>query len=178
VAVDPYLQKLATQDINRALLVLQPLLSNQNWSDSDYHNYIIYTHGMKSVLANIGLSASAAMAGELEELGKRQDIDTILQKMPRFICELNVIAGQNHATTTIEADAPKGAPAIWQIQSKKLAYACRTYDKNAAKTALAVLAAFAWPCEEKNKISKAKELLLHSEFEAIELVLNSTKGDS
>jgi len=161
------LLEIVIRDIDRALAVLEPLMEKevQTWSADDHKNYVIYTHGMKSTMANVGDEKLSNMAKELEQAGTIGNSDIIMQKTPAFIQELYAIkalGAQDNAQ-----NLPAGTPEFLQDNIIAICEACRNYNKKAAKAALATLKSFAWPGEFETLLAKVDVLLLHGEFELI-----------
>ena len=161
------LLEIIIRDIDRALAALEPLMQRdtQTWSSDDLKNYVIYTHGMKSSMANVGDEKVSNMAKELEQSGLNNDFATIVKKTPAFIQELHAIKALGAEEST--KSAPAGNREIQQSNVASLCEACHSYNKKAAKAALATLGEYSWPKEFEALLAKVDVLLLHGEFEMV-----------
>ena len=157
------LLEVVIRDIDRVIAALQPLMQNNDWTENDYKNYVIYTHGMKSIMSNVGNARLSAQAKELEDFGIRRELSIIKEKTPLFLQELLAIKAMGAANTKVE----KGNPEILQKNLNSLCDACRNHNKKAAKDALAALAEYSWTKEITNLIARIDEMLQHAQFDEI-----------
>lgn len=59
----------------------------QSFRERDWKNYTIYVHALKSSMLNIGVTGLSGMAKDLEQAGKRGDVDYILARHGEMISE-------------------------------------------------------------------------------------------
>jgi CheY-like chemotaxis protein len=112
----------------------------------DWENYSIFTHGLKSVLLNVGNDELAEKAKELELASKaiteaaargeesEPDEKLCLRKTENVLGDMRNFCKRLHKTPLFDRPAPKtliGAPELAEILSK-LRQKCEDYDADAA----------------------------------------------
>ena len=164
--VDPKLAKIFVRDAEKAVATLERIYTNQYRRDDDMHMFVINVHAMKSALANIGESAIAALAHNLEQAGRRRDADVVSAETPAFLNELLAVIEKfrpkDEDSETVDEDQTYLREKLLAIQA-----ACVAYDKKTAKDALAELQQKAWSRATREQLDTIAEHLLHSEFEEI-----------
>jgi HPt (histidine-containing phosphotransfer) domain-containing protein len=127
---------------------------------------------MKSALANIEETDLSAEAAKLEQAGREQNTKLILSELPIFLEQLYTIVEklEPKAETQTNAGGEDNIPLL----KEKLGLvrtACDSFNKRAAKDALADIKQEAWSQSVKDQISEISGLLLHSEFdEAVKVI--------
>ncbi|MDR0313288.1 MAG: response regulator, partial [Treponema sp.] len=81
----PRLLRAFMRDVEKAIATLNEIHKNSFRRDDDMEMYIISTHGIKSALASVGLIELSALALNLEQAGKTNNIAEMLSKTPLFI---------------------------------------------------------------------------------------------
>ncbi|MCL2764176.1 MAG: ATP-binding protein [Treponema sp.] len=170
IAIDPQLAEFFVRDARKSVSYLQVICENKCRREDDIQAFIINVHAMKSALANVGESELSNRALELEQAGRDNNIQLITSSLPGFLESLNeVIEKLNPNDEDIQDDenlANDDESRIY-LQEKLLTIqvACGSYDKKAAKQALAALKQRNWPRATKDQLSAITEHLLHSEFD-------------
>ena len=76
-------------DANRSLIILEDLITkNKTLTKEDLRTYTIHVHGLKSALSNIGKKDISSLAMKLEELGRKEDLESIATQTPIFLAKL------------------------------------------------------------------------------------------
>jgi len=157
------------RDANKAIAILDDFIKKgSSYSEEDLRTFVIYTHGVKSALANWKRMDLAAIALRLEQLGRDNDYEAISAETPDFINQLrdcvNDLKPQADVPTVEAADEDKPF-----LKDKLLAIkaACGDFDKHTAEDALNELRKKVWSKQAKQLLETIAELLLHSEFDGI-----------
>ena len=170
IAIDPQLAEFFVRDAEKAVGVLNSIFENGFRRGDDLPAFIINVHAMKSALANVGEDDLSLEASKLEQAGRDQNTNLILSELPVFIESLNKVMEKLKPAEgdafEEEAEGEDGADRQF-LQEKVLAIqaACASFDKKAAKTALAELKQKTWPRLIRDHLSAIAEHLLHSEFD-------------
>jgi len=153
-----------TRDAEKAIANLKTITSHKFRRADDIRQYVINVHSMKSALANIGETELSAVALELEQAGRAEDIPVIMSVTPAFLEALSEVIEKNRP----EEEDERGEAVDWDNLGQKLAdlqAACTVYDKGAAKAILVELKQKTWPHEVRELLNSISECLLHSDFE-------------
>jgi len=174
------LSKHFIRDAKNAVRVLEQLMPLPQFSDDDFKKYTIFTHGMKSALANVGISELSKIAAALETAGREKDTSKISIDTPNFITDLNEVITafeeKINAASASEADTEDDT-ALLREQLTALIEACDMYHKPSAKKAMNTLKE--GQCSQKTLtlIDDINANLLHGEFEeAAELAQKYLNG--
>ena len=167
------------RDAKRAASDLELFNEKLDWSEEDFRNFTIITHGTKSALGNVWEKELSKAAGRLELVGRERDIETIKASIPQFLVDLReVIDKFSHNETEPASDVVDDM----EVLREKLTEARDAFDgynKKAAKTALTALSSLEWSEGTEKFISDLGVYLLHSEFEeaskTIEEYLHKTR---
>jgi CheY-like chemotaxis protein len=160
------------RDAKKALEALKLVMEEDiPFSDKSMRNYIIYTHGMKSALLNVGQGDLSAIASSLEHAGRNNDFNVIKTETPDFLTELRIyvecmtMCGETGGTPVAGDENIDTA----HIKEKLLAIkaACEDYDAKAAKNILKELREAPQPQQVSELLNAIAEKLLHSDFEEI-----------
>jgi len=170
IAIDSQLSEVFVRDAEKAVKALSNICENNCRREDDVPLFIINIHAMKSALANVGEEDLSLEAAKLEQAGRDQNISLILSELPAFLESLNKIIEKLKPAEgdAFEEEAESEEGAGKQFLREKLQAietACASFDKKAAKTALAELKEKTWPRLTRDKLSAIGEHLLHSEFE-------------
>lgn len=152
------------RDAKNAITILENLMKLPEFTNDDWRQYTITTHGIKSALANVNEYNHSKAAAMLDEQGRAGNYNAILEKTPNFIKQIKELIIHfekiinNKATITTTKD-----PVFLKEQLSKFISACENFDKSGAKKVLKAL-------REKNlniddTIDELSTLLLHSDFE-------------
>ncbi len=79
----------------------------QCFEERDWKNYTIYVHALKSSMLNIGVAGLSGMAKELEQAGKRGDVDYILARHGEMISEYGRVLDLLEKSASIPPSAEK-----------------------------------------------------------------------
>ena len=141
-------------------------MSKPIWSDEDFTNFMIITHGVKSALANVKEIDLSKIANRLELIVKEKNIETIKLIAPQFLEQLReIIQDFEQRSSDIVSDSPVENVSELHKKLTEAQRACEVYNKRDAKIALADLSNYKWSEETSKLISDLGLHLLHSEFE-------------
>jgi CheY-like chemotaxis protein len=165
-ASGPELAALFVRDAEKAIAMISSTITNTFRRSNDIRQYVISVHSMKSALVNIGENDLSAVALNLEQAGRIEDMAVIMSETPAFLESLRAVVEKNKP----KEDDEKGEVADWDkaYLGQKLAdlqAACAVYDKKTAKAISVELKQKAWPHEVKELLNAISEYLLHSDFE-------------
>jgi PAS domain S-box-containing protein len=169
IAVDSQLSEFFVRDAQKAAGILTAIYENNCRRTEDIPAFIINIHSMKSALANIGENELSEKAAKLEQVGRNQNIDTILSALPEFLASLHQVIEKLKPPEDedVQENAGEDNGDMPYLQEKLVVIqkACESFDKKAAKDALAALKQKTWPKKVKEQLSSITECLLHSEFD-------------
>ncbi|MCL2214980.1 MAG: ATP-binding protein [Treponema sp.] len=162
---DTYLHESFTRDARKAILWLEEQ-NKTAWfkEDNILRKFTIIVHGIKSSLWNIGETALAEFASNLEKNGRESDIDQITSSVPEFLKEMHKVL-EKYESFQDEYSADED---IEDLQLKLLAIRemCAAYNRKGALDILSKIKKYSK--ETKIFIDKIKEYVLHSDFEEAE----------
>jgi len=169
IAIDPQLAEFFIRDAKKSINVLNAICENNCRRGDDIATLIINVHAMKSALANVGESDLSYEASQLEQAGRDQNINVILSSLPEFLASLQRVIEKLTPPEEDDAEEETADDSVDRqyLQEKLLAIqaACASFDKKAAKDALAELKQKAWQRSTRDQLSAIAEHLLHSEFD-------------
>ena len=180
-ALDPQLAEFFVRDAEKAARILSAISENNCRRSDDIALLIINAHAMKSALANIGEAEASEAALRIEQAGREQNINAILDELPAFINSLYEIIekhkpdeedAEKEENTKMDADSR----IFLQEKLSEIQTACAEYDKKSAKRALAQLKEKQWPRPTRDQLSVIAERLLHSEFDEAAAAAKDTFG--
>jgi HPt (histidine-containing phosphotransfer) domain-containing protein len=165
----PKFAEIFVRDANRSIAILDEFLrKGSSYNEEDLRTYVIYTHGIKSALANLGRMDLAAIALKLEQLGRENNIEAITAETPSF---LGLLQECVNSISPIEDE-----PAI-EVAGEDIPYlieklfiiktACGEFDKRTAEEALGKLKQEAWSKHARQLLETISEFLLHGDFDEI-----------
>ena len=165
------------RDAKRTISEIEFLFEKSDWSDEDFKNFTIITHGSKSALSNVHEKELSKAAGKLELVGREKDLETIRDSVPRFLDEFRAVVKKHEPKNIAPKEDVTENIKVLREKLTEMMNACDDYNKKAAKNALAALSNYKWKEETDKFISELGVHLLHSNFEeacdAIEEFLNS-----
>ncbi|MCL2100701.1 MAG: response regulator, partial [Fibromonadales bacterium] len=155
-------------DFKKALPVIENIFNNiENATAKDLQMFTISVHSMKSVLRNIGETASSELAFALEKAGREQDKNTIKELTQTLMDELNRII----AKIEIKEKEPEGKvdenQSCLREQLLIICQACAIFDERPVKAAIETLKKISWKKETQALIDKIDEQLLYGDFEEV-----------
>jgi len=165
IAVDAQLAEFFIRDAKKAVKILDALCENKCRRSDDISIFIINIHAMKSALANIGEMDLSSRAMELEQAGRDQNVNFILTALPEFIDSLNEVIKKLEPIEDNDEISDNFDYPYLKEKIKEIINACASYNKKAAKEALASLKQKNWTSLTRDKLSDIAEHLLHSEFD-------------
>ncbi|MDR0315911.1 MAG: response regulator [Treponema sp.] len=173
---NPRLLKIFIRDVEKAILTLDEIYTNNFRRDDDTQLYVITVHGMKSALASAGETELSAFALKLEKTGEMKDIATILSETPLFIDGLQELIKK---ITPKEEEQHEAVNEDRTFLYEKLAIiqaSCEAYKRKDAKDALTELRQKNWLQPTQDLLNTITSHLLHGEFEkAAEITRNYLK---
>ncbi|MCL2801871.1 MAG: ATP-binding protein [Treponema sp.] len=164
------------RDAKKAAAVMEAIYINKCRRADDVSMFIINIHAMKSALANVGEDDLSAEASKLEQAGREKNIKLIIADLPAFLEALYTLiykfeaSGEKQRVTKTDVG---GDVSLLKEKLNEMRAACKTYDKKAAKKLLAELKELAWTAETEEVLSAISGLLLHSDFEDTDKVIDS-----
>ena len=167
IMLDPQIAEVFVRDANKAISVLDDLMKNPGaLTEEDTRQYIVYTHGIKNALANIGKKELSAIAFKLEAAGREGRFEVISTETFSFINSLSALVQEltPEEKTGDIADEDKHylIERLLAIQS-----ACENYDEKTADKTLTELRAKTWSQQTEELLAMIAEQLLCSEFEKV-----------
>ena len=171
-SLEPELAEIFIRDARKALTILEAIYLNNFRRDADLSIFIINIHAMKSALANVGETALAANATNLEQAGRENNVNLILSELPSFLemlrnmikkIEPKDIAGSNSGDSDDNQYLKEKLLALKEV--------CVLYDKKIAKNILAEIRKKTWSKLVNEQLSDISLHLLHSDFnEAVQAI--------
>ena len=177
-ADDPQFIEIFLRDISKSLAVLDELNKKDSFSDDDMHTYVIYTHSMKGVLANIGNKELSGLALKLETAGRNEDFKTIVAQTPQFlqllrefVDEFKPKTAKGAKETCLEEEVVDEDKSRLNEKLLEIKAACDAYDGRAADDIIQSLRGENWSASIDELLQTIAVCLLHSEFdEAAEII--------
>jgi signal transduction histidine kinase/DNA-binding response OmpR family regulator len=163
--VDVQLAEIFARDAEKSVSILEDCLSRGLGNEEDIHMYVINVHAMKSALANIGENELSAAALKLEQAGRENDINVMLEQTNDFIDKLRLIINNIKPKEEEDSENTESDLVYLSEKLKVIKEACVAFDKKTAKNALGELREKTWSHEIKKLINSISEHLLHSEFD-------------
>ena len=165
--IDQEFAEVFVRDAKKTISTLDSLLEKADtFGDEEIRLYIIYMHGIKNALANIGKMDLSDLALKLEMAGYERKLDIIAEESFPFIEMLRVLVQEltpaEKTGDRVHEDAPYLTEKLLAIKS-----ACEKYDEKTADKELTKLRKKAWSRQAEELLSKIAEQLLCSEFEEI-----------
>ena len=164
----PNLNEIFISDARKAILTLSSLYNNKFRRDDDVDMFVITVHAMKSALANIGEVELSSSAFRLEQIGGREDVETMLAETPKFLNELKDLIDKLKPKNEDKNSEPLHEDE--EFLNKKLAIiqtACGVYDKKTIKESLTELKSQSWSNSTTELLNSLSEYLLHSDFDRL-----------
>jgi HPt (histidine-containing phosphotransfer) domain-containing protein len=169
IAIEPQLAEFFIRDAKKAISILSAICTNNCRRGNDLPTFLINVHAMKSALINIGENELASEASKLEQAGRDQNVNLILLSLPDFVESLEAVVEKLQPTEEDlldeESQALAGDKNFLMEKLQIIQTACDSYNKKAAKAALADLKQKSWPRSVREQLSAIARHLLHSEFD-------------
>ena len=162
------------RDAHKAIQALEAL--DGAYKAADLRRFTIFTHGMKSALANIGEYELSDIAFRLEKAGRSNEPDIIAAETPAFLDRLRAVADTLGAP---EAEKDGGEACGFDLaylrgQLNEIMEACRIYDKRTVKALLSGLHEKPWPRAVKRQLNAMADRLLTGDFEEVSHIAGET----
>jgi len=171
------------RDTEKALKVIEETLAIcQADKDADgelIETFIISTHGMKSVLRNIGEPKLSEVALELELAGKAYDIAVIIKETPKFISSLkSLVEKYQPVCNNININLTGDDIVYLKDNMEKIKTACQSFDKKTIKLILDEIKVKDWPSHIKDGIIELEAHVLHSAFDKVKTLVDEIAGQA
>ncbi|MCL2209216.1 MAG: ATP-binding protein [Treponema sp.] len=164
--VDHQLAEVFVRDARKSLDVLEAIYCNKCRRADDLSVFIINIHSMKSALANIGEENLAADALRLEQAGREQNVNMVLNELPSFLELLGLIIDRlEPMDEAVTENTVSGNNQYLKENLLSIKKACELLDKKSAKDILKETRQMKWSFKTKKQLSDIAEFLLHSEFD-------------
>jgi signal transduction histidine kinase/CheY-like chemotaxis protein len=156
------------RDAQKSLTILEKITNEDTLhSESELRTYIIYVHGIKSALANVGKIELSAIAFKLEKLARDANIGIIAAETPAFLKALRDVIDEFTPKEEYTAEMTAEDKAFLHEKLLVIKTACQEYNEIKADEALIALRKTAWPQPVKKLLDMISEHLLHSDFDEI-----------
>ena len=155
------------RDAHKAVSALETIIEKGSvYDEDDMRTYVIFVHGMKSALANIGNNELSAVARNLEALGRSGDAETVLTETPAFLASLRGIVADLTVTEESDSDGTTDEdPSLLLEKLLAMKAACAEYDKKNTRAIIAELKDKKWSTPTRELLNTVSEHLLHSSFD-------------
>ncbi|MDR0503971.1 MAG: response regulator [Treponema sp.] len=173
LADDPRTIDIFTRDASKTISVLKNIINkNGIFDENDLQMYVIYTHGIKSALANIGRMDLCSVALKLEQSAKDKNIDFIKSETQEFLyslqsCVDELFPGKKDSGIINQNDSAQYDMPFLREKLLVIKAACENYDEQKADKAIADLMNKKWPVPVNECLSVITGHLLHSDFDEI-----------
>jgi len=178
--VDVMLLESFIRDARKTVAELEELYAHEGNFESmikndDYlHKYITTIHGMKSSLWNIGENVLSGLASKLELYGRERNFDNLKTFTPEFLKELRLLLNNievNKKNRINDSLISNEDTAELHVKLQEIQKMCADYNR---KDALEIISGIK-TCTKETRVvlDKLNELVLHSEFEAAEGVIEA-----
>jgi len=166
------------RDASKSIAVLEKLFETGDLNkEDDMRTYIIYMHGVKSALANIGRMDLSATALKLEQTGRNSNVDEIYAETPAFLDALRDCVEQLKPKEEQSAEATDEDKQYLKEKLLMIKAACEEFDEKSANEVLTELKQKAWSQQTMELLTSISEKLLHSDFDEIKDEIDKfTKG--
>ena len=165
------------RDAQKTLLILEPMLGQDELSKEALEMYTIQVHGMKTVLSNVGNEELSKVAHTLEKAGEKTDFDTIKTLTPSFVESLREIAEELSLKLGQEPDeADDEDMEFLRSQLLIIEQACEDFDINEADDALYELEQNPSSKQTKELLREIKGCLLRGDFEGAAEIIRQYVG--
>jgi HPt (histidine-containing phosphotransfer) domain-containing protein len=165
---NPELAAIFAWDAEKAITRLKTIFDNAFRRKDDIRQYVIDVHSMKSALANIGESDLSAVALNLEQAGRSEDIELMKDQTPAFLEALRQVIEKNKPQEDESDIVHEESENDRKYLNEKLLIiqkACEEYDVPSVNAAMAELKQRKWPHSSRKLLETISEYLLHSDFE-------------
>jgi len=160
--------------------ILKKLMEENTWSETNLKQFRIHIHGIKTGLANVHYMELSKLAELLENSVIENDVTYITKNTPSFLQELQTIMDnfsyQKEGLPLVVDSLPKGSSKMWLRALHCIRVLCEEYDKSTIISILSNLDKYIWQDDITIIIGRIRELLLHSEFEEVELLVEQAIG--
>jgi response regulator RpfG family c-di-GMP phosphodiesterase len=173
---DNELKKMALRDIEKALAVLDELMTRiDSSSEADMKLFTTTVHGMKVTFLHINETDLSIESFKLEQAGEKSAIFEIFAEAPKFI---------DAAKQALEKHKLKKADTCQRISAEEITIlrenlaeikkACSRIKKSAARASLDIIRKIVWPSEVNDMLDEIAAHLLHGEFKKAAAVVDKT----
>ncbi|MCL2617255.1 MAG: response regulator, partial [Defluviitaleaceae bacterium] len=152
------------RDAEKAVSVLSAVMDSQKFSEDDIKDYVLYTHGLKSALFNVGQQDLSKESLALEMAGRSSNMDVIRVSTPDFLANLRAVMAElappERIINSVDEDTQ-----LLHTQLAAIADACDTYQVNQARKALNQLGEKQWSASTSDLLSKLEIYLINADIE-------------
>jgi len=164
----PMFAEIFVRDAGKSITVLEKLIETGDLSaEDDLRTYVIYMHGVKSALANVGRMELSAIALKLEQTGRDGSIDVLYDETPAFLDALRDCVAQLKPEEKQPAETADEDKSYLNEKLLIIKAACEGYDEDTAEEALTELKKTALSKQTMELLDSISEKLLHSDFDEI-----------
>jgi len=171
------IKKFFILDAEKAINTLNDI-NISNISNDDLELYIVTTHGIKTALANVDEKELSELAIKLEQAARKQDMAIISKETELFVNALRSLTEKLKTAVQEKNDSASSEntsedKAYLTNKLQQIKEACVALDKKKAKALLIDLKQKNWPENINTTLDDIAVFLLHSEFEKIEVSIDS-----
>jgi len=157
-------------DAAKSIAILEPLAQMLTLDNDNLKAYIIQTHGMRSVLHNIGNNLLSEIAGSLEIAGRNNDMDVIRNETIPFLENVQqVIQSYTEFEGKDNLEVVEDSVSISE-QLTAISEACEAYDIVNSKGLVRTLKQSALSAETTKLIDKIEMCLMVSDYDEAALL--------
>ena len=156
-------------DAERETKYLSELMLDEIFDEKKFEDFRISVHGLKSACVNVGLMELSELALRLELASKDRDQGVIIAQTPIFLAKLRDAAGE-FSKTRLPLNEVSHSSIDVEFFTKmllQLADESEAYNAEELKRILKQMEAMDSSAQIKDFLTEIRQMLLHSDFEAI-----------
>ena len=161
---DKLLMEAIVRDIEKAVNVMNHFVDNPNNSPKNIRMYTVNAHAMKSAMVHLEENELRQTAINLEQAGRDNNIELILNETPSFIKALkNIIENIKQS----QPDEPCDTITITNLkeQLQQICAYCEEYNPGPADRILTELRQMPWASQTKDILSTIDMHMLHGDYQ-------------
>ena len=171
--VDTQVYEFFLKDAEKSISILREIHSKKEITcKDDIRDFIIYVHGLKSALGNIGEKELSTTAAVLEEMVKSDDYKSLYLELTDFLLKLETLVDKLTSEINNKNVSERDTDPVFLNEQLDAIYAaCQEYDERTIDLKLTELKTKTWSAATTKLIDDITINLLHSNFEEIENII-------
>jgi|GEM_PF-404311 len=165
VIISEKLLKSFLVDVKKSMAVLEPIMQMSEMDDKAFKAYTIQTHGLKSVLYNVGFKSLSREAGILEDAVRKRDMDIIKNSTPLFLEEILKIVHSYSSRKTEDTPKVVEDSAFIAEHLAAISVACENYNIMTVKDLIRTLKATPLSVHTQTCIDDIEECLMVGDYD-------------